>query len=143
MGSTAFITKDAAGNPLTPDYGYMEYDDTQKLVIQELPEYAPPGQLPRSITVYLNGSLCNLVKPGDRVEVTGIYKTVPTQVSKYSGVFETALIAIGITELKIDLAQRMTAEDIKNIKHIAADPGAFALLSTGIAPHISGHNLIK
>ena len=27
-GSTAFITADAAGNPLTPDYGYMEYDDT-------------------------------------------------------------------------------------------------------------------
>lgn len=81
----------------------MEYEDCQKLVIQELPEYAPPGQLPRSIQVYLNGSLVNTVKPGDRVEVTGIYKTVPTVKSRFSGVFETVLIGIGISELKIDL----------------------------------------
>lgn len=25
--SSAFMTKDAAGNPLQPDYGYMEYED--------------------------------------------------------------------------------------------------------------------
>jgi len=91
----------------------------------------------------LNGSLCNSVKPGDRVEVTGIYKTVPTVKSKFSGVFETVLIAIGISELKIDLTQKMTPEDIRNIKNLAKEPKAFGLLATGVAPNIQGHNLIK
>ncbi len=44
-----------------------------------------------------------ILMPGDRVEVTGIYKTVPTMKSRFNGVFETVLIAIGITDLKIDL----------------------------------------
>jgi DNA replicative helicase MCM subunit Mcm2 (Cdc46/Mcm family) len=37
----------------------------------------------------------------------------------------------------------MTPEDIKNIKAIAKEPKAFALLATGIAPSIQGHNLVK
>ena len=60
--------------------------------------------MPRSVQVFLNGDLCNSTKPGDRVEVTGVYKTVTTMKSRTSGCFETALIATGITELKIDLA---------------------------------------
>ena len=85
--SHSFPTMDAAGNPMTPDYGYMQYDDTQRLVIQELPERAPPGQLPRSIMVILDGPLVDKVKPGDRVEVTGVYKTVANEKSAYTGVF--------------------------------------------------------
>lgn len=144
MGTSVFPTMDAAGNPLTPDYGYMDYEDAQKLVIQELPEYAPPGQLPRSITVYLNGGLVDKAKPGDRIEVTGIYKTIPSMASAHNGVFETILLAIGIQEINIDLSRmQMTAEDVKNIRSIAKEPNAFALLSTGVASSIQGHGLIK
>lgn len=32
-GNSTFPTTDAAGNPMTPDYGFMDYEDTQKLVI--------------------------------------------------------------------------------------------------------------
>lgn len=82
VGSNVFPTIDAAGNNLTPDYGYMDYEDTQRLIIQELPENSPPGQLPRSVSVHLTGGLCDKIKPGDRVEVTGVYKTVPSQKSE-------------------------------------------------------------
>lgn len=98
----AFPTKDAAGNGMTPDYGYLHYDDNQSLVIQELPENAPPGQLPRSIKVILDGQLVDTTKPGDRIEVTGVYKTVSGQKSSHTGVFETVLIAIGIEQLKME-----------------------------------------
>jgi len=102
-----------------------------------LPEYAPPGQLPRSVVVYLNGGLCDKMKPGDRVEVTGIYKTIPGKNSSHSGVFETVIIAIGVQEITIDLSMmKMTPEDVKNIRKIAKEPHAFALLSTGVAPSI-------
>lgn len=52
-GSTAFPTQDAQGNKLTAEYGYCVYKDSQLVTIQEMPEMAPPGQLPRSIQVIL------------------------------------------------------------------------------------------
>lgn len=53
INSNAFPTQDQAGNAMTPDYGYCEYEDVQRLIIQEMPENAPTGQLPRSCQVLL------------------------------------------------------------------------------------------
>ena len=114
--SRMFPTKDAAGNPMTPDYGYCEYQDVQKVVIQEMPERAPTGQLPRSVTVVLENDLVDKVKPGDRVEITGVYKTIANHSSKTSGVFKTVLIGTGvknINEVASDLS--LHANDIRNI----------------------------
>jgi DNA replication licensing factor MCM3 len=71
--------KDAEGNPLSTEYGYCVYKDVQTLVIQEMPERAPTGALPRSVTVILEDDLVDKVKPGDRVEVIGAYKTIAGQ----------------------------------------------------------------
>ena len=46
--STAYPTKDDQGNLLTTQFGLSQFIDHQTVTIQELPETAPPGQLPRS-----------------------------------------------------------------------------------------------
>ena len=67
IGAQSYPLKDAQGNPLTTEYGYSQYKDFQTLLLQEMPEKAPTGLLPRSIEVILQDDLVDLVKPGDRV----------------------------------------------------------------------------
>ena len=43
---------------------------------------APPGLLPMSVQVVLQNHLVNNVKPGDRVQMVGIYKLIAGMASK-------------------------------------------------------------
>lgn len=43
---------------------------------------APPGLLPMSVQVVLQSDLVGAVKPGDRVQMVGIYKLITGQNSK-------------------------------------------------------------
>jgi len=44
----------------------------------------------------LENDLVDKVKPGDRIEVTGVYRGIPNGGSSTTGVFRTLLVATGI-----------------------------------------------
>lgn len=67
-------TRDDDNNILTTMYGCCEFINHQTVTIQELPETAPAGQLPRSTEVVLEHDLVNACKPGDRIAVVGVYR---------------------------------------------------------------------
>ena len=50
------------------------FQDKQLVKIQETPENIPDGETPQTIDVYVFDSLVDKCKPGDRVEVTGVYR---------------------------------------------------------------------
>lgn len=52
--------------------------------IQELPEHAPPGQLPRSLDIIVDEDLADSCKPGDRVRVVGLYRCLPNKQNGFS-----------------------------------------------------------
>ena len=117
---------------MTAEYGYCVYKDTQVITIQEMPERAPTGQLPRSVQVILEHDLVDKIKPGDRIQVSGVFMAVPGMSTTTSGVFRNFLIATGIHSL-----------NIRNIKKLAKEKELFNILGNSVAPSIEGNDKVK
>lgn len=77
-----YPTEDDEGQPLITEFGYSTYRDHQTISIQEMPERAPAGQLPRSVDVILDDDLVDQAKPGDRVSIVGIYRSLGNRNAK-------------------------------------------------------------
>jgi DNA replication licensing factor MCM3 len=116
--SSAIPTKDNDGNPLEMEHGYSVYKDYQTIVLQEMPERARVGQLPRSIELILENDLVDRVKPGDRVQCIGIYRPLASiQNGASSGVFKSVLICNNISVMGKEVgAVRLTGNDVANIR---------------------------
>ncbi|KAI9219467.1 MCM2/3/5 family-domain-containing protein [Blastocladiella britannica] len=139
---TTYPTADENGNPLTTEFGYCTFRDHQGIAVQEMPERAPPGQLPRSIDVMLDGDLVDACKPGDRVQIVGVYRAVSGGVA--TGVFRTVVLANNVRHLDKEIAQpKLTETDVKNIRKLALRKNIVDLLARSLAPSIFGHPWIK
>lgn len=140
----AMPTADSEGNELSLEIGLSVYKDYQKFLVQEAPESAPAGQIPRSIEVICEDDLADKAKPGDRVQVTGVYKSFPKSGGDFTdGVWPARLIATNITLIKDMTEAPFVSDDVKNIKAIAARKDAFELLARSFAPSICGHEKVK
>ncbi|PNW82821.1 hypothetical protein CHLRE_06g295700v5 [Chlamydomonas reinhardtii] len=135
---------DTAGNPLTTEFGLCKYIDNQTLHIQELPETAPPGQLPHSTEIVLEADLVDSAKPGDRIAVVGIYKPLTSrQAGHISAVYKAVLVGISVQKLNKDSQTKVTMADAREIKRLASKPRVLDLLGASLAPSIFGHDIIK
>ncbi|KAJ5740511.1 DNA replication licensing factor mcm3 [Penicillium malachiteum] len=141
--------EDDEKNPLITEYGYSTYMDHQSISIQEMPERAPAGQLPRSVDVILDDDLVDKAKPGDRIQLVGTYRTLGNRnAGSGSSTFRTIVMANNIIQLSSKsgggIAQAtITDTDIRNINKIAKKKNVFELLSHSLAPSIHGHDYIK
>ncbi|XP_046603542.1 DNA replication licensing factor Mcm3 [Neodiprion virginianus] len=145
--ANVYPTQDDDGNALETEYGLSSYKDHQTLSIQEMPEKAPAGQLPRSVDVICDNDLVDLCKPGDRVQVVGNYRCLPGKQGGFtSGTFRTILIANNISQLNKDANLKISRADLTMCKKMAKKNhvnNIFELLSKSLAPSIHGHEYIK
>jgi DNA replicative helicase MCM subunit Mcm2 (Cdc46/Mcm family) len=76
--------------------------------MQELPETAPPGQLPRSTDITLEDDLVDSCKPGDRISLVGIYKALaPRAQGSISGTFKAIMLANSVRQLARDTSESL------------------------------------
>ena len=122
------------------------YSNYQKITLQETPGSVQAGRLPRHKEVILTWDLIDMVRPGEEVEVTGVYQTnFDASLNRKFGfpVFATVVEANHLQ--KKDDADRklLTEEDQREILELSRDPQVRQKIISSIAPSIFGHEDIK
>ncbi|GMY26690.1 DNA replication licensing factor MCM2 [Fagus crenata] len=133
--------------PFTVNIEQTIYRNYQKLTLQESPGIVPAGRLPRYKEVILLNDLIDCARPGEEIEVTGIYtNNFDLSLNTKNGfpVFATVVEANYVTK-KQDLfsAYKLTQEDKEEIEKLSKDPRIAERIVKSIAPSIYGHEDIK
>lgn len=122
------------------------YRNYQKITLQETPGSVPPGRVPRHKDIILLADLIDIARPGEEVEVTGIY----THMFDYSlnvkhgfPIFSTVIEAVSIKRQNESSLAILTDEDKIEIRNLAKNPNIGKLIIESIAPSIYGHKFIK
>ncbi|KAI4200786.1 MAG: hypothetical protein LQ350_003694 [Teloschistes chrysophthalmus] len=133
--------------PFTLNSEKTIYRNFQKLTLQESPGTVPAGRLPRHREVILLWDLIDSAKPGEEIEVTGIYRnSYDAQLNNRNGfpVFATILEANHVIKSHDQLAGfRLTEQDEREIRALSRDPAIVDKIVASIAPSIYGHTDIK
>jgi DNA replication licensing factor MCM7 len=119
----------------------------QEVKIQEHSDQVPVGNIPRSLTIYAKGENTRLCKPGDHIQVTGVFlpvlKTGFKQVSAglLSDTFLEAhsIVKLNKTEDEEMLADQLSEEEAARI----CEDDFYSKLTNSIAPEIYGHEDVK
>lgn len=123
------------------------YRNYQTLILQESPGTVPAGRLPRSRKVVLLWDLVDSAKPGEEVEITGIYRNqFDASLNSKNGfpVFSTVIEANHVSKAHDQFAAfRLTEEDERKIRALSNDPQIIGRITASIAPSIYGHKDIK
>lgn len=135
-----------SNGPFTINMEQTVYQNYQRITVQESPGKVAAGRLPRSKDVILLGDLCDICKPGDEIEVTGIYtNSYDGSLNTANGfpVFATVIMANHIAKKDKIVSQGLTDDDIKAISSLSKDERIGERVIASIAPSIYGHHEIK
>ncbi|KAL7666752.1 DNA replication licensing factor MCM2 [[Candida] zeylanoides] len=126
------------------------YRNYQRITLQEAPGTVPPGRLPRHREVILLADLVDLAKPGEEIEVTGVYKNnYDGQLNAKNGfpVFATVLEANSIARREQSSNNSgtggWTEEDEREFRKLSQEKGIIDKIISSMAPSIYGHKDIK
>ncbi|MFW9940002.1 MAG: minichromosome maintenance protein MCM [Candidatus Thorarchaeota archaeon] len=123
-----------------------EFIDWQSIMIQEIPEDLPPGRIPRSVQAILTHDLVDTVKPGDRLNVMGIFKSVLAQSTKnYNSTLFRTFIDVNLIdpEDKSEDIVELSKEDKKRIEELSKEPMIQKKIARSISPNIYGREQLK
>ncbi len=128
-----------------------EMVDTQRLVIEEVPESLSGGEQPKRMNIFVKEDLVEpkmeeRTTPGSRIKIIGILKEVPVPISTggLSTRFELAIETNNLIPMDESFEEvNIQEEDEKAILELAKDPKIFEKLAKSITPSVWGYKEIK
>lgn len=149
----SFCTNCQSKGPFKMNSEKTLYRNYQRVTLQEAPGTVPAGRLPRHREVILLSDLVDVAKPGEEIEVTGIYK------NNYDGnlnakngfpVFATIIEANSIRRKESsafmggnNLVNIWTEEEEREFRKLSRERGLIDKIISSMAPSIYGHKDIK
>lgn len=138
------------------------FADKQVIKLQEMPDSVPDGQTPHSVSLCVYDELVDVCKAGDRVEVTGIFRSNPVRVNPrqrtIKALFKTYVDVLHVQKIDkrklgidastieqelseqvagdVEQTRKVSAEEEAKIKETAARDDIYELLSRSLAPSI-------
>lgn len=137
------------------------FADKQVVRIQETPDIVPDGQTPHSVSLCVYDELVDSTRAGDRVEVTGIFRSVPVRVNTrqraLKRLFKTYIDVVHIKKIDkkrlevdatinknaplpvnsdVEEVRKITDEEISQIHKVAAKDDIYEVLARSLAPSI-------
>nr|CCC89479.1 putative minichromosome maintenance (MCM) complex subunit [Trypanosoma congolense IL3000] len=133
---------DMEGNLLRTELGLSTFMDSQCAMLQEAPEKAPTGQLPRTVELRFDDDLVDVVKPGDRVMLVGVYMAYTTSDNKS---FQSIVLVNHVIPIQAFTMYRRVVSVEEKLLAFAAKctqtdgpTGILNALSLAVAPTIYG-----
>lgn len=147
----SFCTNCHAKGPFRINSEKTLYRNYQRITLQEAPGTVPAGRLPRHREVVLLWDLVDGAKPGEEIEVTGVYKNnYEGLLNAKSGfpVFATIVEANYIRSkeggsLNEGSFNSWTEEEEREFRKLAQERGIIDKIISSVAPSIYGHRDIK
>ncbi|CAK4614461.1 unnamed protein product [Aphanomyces euteiches] len=128
------------------------FTDKQLVKMQETPDAIPEGETPYTVMLFCFDDLVDDVRPGDKIEVTGIYRAVPLRATikqrVVKSVFKTYIDVVHFRRVDELYGQNsgsfhdenavdaVTQAKLEEFQRIAADPLVYENLAHSLAPSI-------
>ena len=85
-----------------------EFADRQVIRLQETPDVVPDGQTPHSISLCVYDELVDVCKPGDRIEATGIFRSIPVRTNPRQRTLKSLFKTyVDVVHVKLNSARRL------------------------------------
>jgi DNA replication licensing factor MCM4 len=131
------------------------FNDKQHVKIQETPENMPEGETPINIHLCCYDELVDYVKPGDKIEVVGIYRAqgirVNPRLRTTKAIYKTYIDVVSFEKSKNsslsfshDEEMMNISESMKNdIESLSKNPNIYQILTDSFAPSIWENDDVK
>lgn len=134
------------------------FTDKQYVKLQELPENIPDGTTPSEVTLILYDDMVDMVRPGDKVQVVGIFRAQPVRASVnkriYRSIFRSYMDVVSLVSIsrkngneiidKDELEKdNFTEEQKRHFRNLSRNKGIYDILANSFAPSIFENEDVK
>jgi replicative DNA helicase Mcm len=146
--SPKFCSSCRASGPELMDFVPEEssFQDIQFIRLQERPEDLPPGSMPQNMELQVSDDLVDIIRPGDRIRVTGVVIGEHEQMGPFRGksrIFELRILVNNVEAVEEKFELSIDESDQENFRRVSKDPWFYHKLIRSIAPSIHGMEDIK